>query len=116
MNFGLEEHVEHATRHRRAREFFDVADGCGISWADDAFIFNVESGEYFDSGETRRPQSDGGVRKCAGLLTCVQFRAGRLSCKRERPTQAANPRCRDRRSYFCCGRHDCHGAVLSMLT
>jgi alkanesulfonate monooxygenase SsuD/methylene tetrahydromethanopterin reductase-like flavin-dependent oxidoreductase (luciferase family) len=24
MNFGLEEHVEHATRYRRAREFFDA--------------------------------------------------------------------------------------------
>jgi alkanesulfonate monooxygenase SsuD/methylene tetrahydromethanopterin reductase-like flavin-dependent oxidoreductase (luciferase family) len=27
MNFGLEEHVEHAERYRRAREFFDVVTG-----------------------------------------------------------------------------------------
>src|SRR5215470_4011958 len=27
MNFGLEEHVEHETRYRRAREFFDVVTG-----------------------------------------------------------------------------------------
>ncbi len=48
LNFGLEEHVEHATRYRRAREFFDVVTGLWDSWADDAFIRNVETGEYFN--------------------------------------------------------------------
>src|SRR3989442_13970274 len=48
MNFGLEEHVEHATRYRRAREFFDVVTGLWDSWADDAFIRDVERGNYFD--------------------------------------------------------------------
>src|SRR3989449_8456046 len=48
MNFGLEEHVEHATRYRRAREFFDVVTGLWDSWADDAFIRDVEAGVYFD--------------------------------------------------------------------
>src|SRR3984957_8455323 len=48
MNFGLEEHVEHATRYRRAREFFDVVTGLWDSWADDALIRDVESGIFFD--------------------------------------------------------------------
>src|SRR6266404_5553703 len=48
MNFGLEEHVEHATRYRRAREFFDVVTGLWDSWADDAFLGDVETGVYFD--------------------------------------------------------------------
>src|ERR1700686_1016813 len=48
MNFGLEEHVEHATRYRRAREFFDVVTGLWDSWADDAFVRDVEAGTYFD--------------------------------------------------------------------
>jgi len=48
MNFGLEEHVEHAQRYRRAREFFDVVTGLWDSWADDAFIRDVEDGVYFD--------------------------------------------------------------------
>jgi FMN-dependent oxidoreductase (nitrilotriacetate monooxygenase family) len=48
LNFGLEEHVEHATRYRRAREFFDVVTGLWDSWADDAFIRDVDSGVYFD--------------------------------------------------------------------
>ena len=48
MNFGLDEHVEHDERYRRAREFFDVVTGLWDSWADDAFIRDVESGVYFD--------------------------------------------------------------------
>ena len=48
LNFGLDEHVEHDERYRRAREFFDVVTGLWDSWADDAFVRNVESGEYFD--------------------------------------------------------------------
>jgi FMN-dependent oxidoreductase (nitrilotriacetate monooxygenase family) len=48
LNFGLEEHVEHDERYRRAREFFDVVTGLWDSWADDAFIRDVESGVYFD--------------------------------------------------------------------
>ena len=48
MNFGLEEHLEHEERYRRAREFFDVVTGLWDSWADDAFIRDVETGTYFD--------------------------------------------------------------------
>ena len=48
MNFGLEEHVEHETRYRRAREFFDVVTGLWDSWADDAFILATSTGVYFD--------------------------------------------------------------------
>jgi len=48
MNFGLEEHVAHAARYRRAREVFDVVTGLWDSWADDAFIRDVETGVYFD--------------------------------------------------------------------
>jgi FMN-dependent oxidoreductase (nitrilotriacetate monooxygenase family) len=48
LNFGLTEHLEHGERYRRAREFFDVVTGLWDSWADDAFIRDVESGVYFD--------------------------------------------------------------------
>ncbi|HEX2887108.1 LLM class flavin-dependent oxidoreductase [Vineibacter terrae] len=51
LNFGLEEHVEHDERYTRAREFFDVVTGLWDSWADDAFIRDVESGIYFDPGK-----------------------------------------------------------------
>jgi FMN-dependent oxidoreductase (nitrilotriacetate monooxygenase family) len=48
LNFGLEDHVEHGERYRRAREFYDVVTGLWDSWADDAFVRDVENGLYFD--------------------------------------------------------------------
>ncbi len=48
LNFGLEEHMEHGERYARAREFYDVVTGLWDSWADDAFVRDVESGIYFD--------------------------------------------------------------------
>ncbi|CEJ15284.1 Nitrilotriacetate monooxygenase component A [bacterium YEK0313] len=47
-NFGLDAHMEHGERYKRAREFYDVVTGLWDSWADDAFIRDVESGVYFD--------------------------------------------------------------------
>ncbi|MEH1766132.1 MAG: LLM class flavin-dependent oxidoreductase [Nostoc sp.] len=48
LNFGLKEEVEHDERYVRAREFYDVVTGLWDSFADDAFIRDVESGIYFD--------------------------------------------------------------------
>src|SRR5438309_10767970 len=47
LNFGLTEHMEHGERYRRAREFFDVVTGPWDSFAEDAFIRDVEEGTYF---------------------------------------------------------------------
>ena len=48
LNFGIESQMEHDERYRRAREFYDVVTGLWDSWADDAFIRDVETGIYFD--------------------------------------------------------------------
>src|SRR5258708_24039858 len=48
LNFGLDEHMQHDDRYRRAREFYDVVTGLWDSWADDAFIRDVDSGVFFD--------------------------------------------------------------------
>ncbi|MDB6001454.1 MAG: class flavin-dependent oxidoreductase [Rhizobacter sp.] len=48
LNFGREDHVEHDERYARAREFVDVVTGLWDSWADDAFVRDVQSGLYFD--------------------------------------------------------------------
>jgi FMN-dependent oxidoreductase (nitrilotriacetate monooxygenase family) len=48
LNFGREQHLDHAARYQRAREFYDVVTGLWDSWADDAFIRDVEQGVYFD--------------------------------------------------------------------
>jgi alkanesulfonate monooxygenase len=48
LNFGLDEHMEHGERYERAREFYDVVTGLWDSWAEDAFIRDVDSGIFFD--------------------------------------------------------------------
>ena len=48
LNFGLDEHMDHADRYARAREFYNVVTGLWDSWADDAFVRDVEAGIFFD--------------------------------------------------------------------
>jgi FMN-dependent oxidoreductase (nitrilotriacetate monooxygenase family) len=72
MNFGLEEHVEHATRYRRAREFFDVVTGLWDSWADDAFIRDVASGSYFDPEKMHVLNHHGEFLKVRGPLNIAR--------------------------------------------
>jgi FMN-dependent oxidoreductase (nitrilotriacetate monooxygenase family) len=48
LNFGLDEHMEHGERYKRAREFYDVVTGLWDSWADDAFVRDAESGVFVD--------------------------------------------------------------------
>ena len=48
LNFGLDAHMEHDERYRRAREFYDVVTGLWDSWAEDAFIRNQQTGQFFD--------------------------------------------------------------------
>lgn len=48
QNFGLDEHVGHADRYSRAREFHQVVTGLWDSWGDDAFTRDKASGEYYD--------------------------------------------------------------------
>src|ERR1700732_3581238 len=48
LNFGLDDHMEHDERYRRAREFYDVVTGLWDSFAADAFIRDVKNGVYFD--------------------------------------------------------------------
>src|SRR6201996_5635248 len=47
-NFGLDEHLDYATRYGRAREFVEVARGLWDSYEDDAFPADVESGVFLD--------------------------------------------------------------------
>lgn len=48
LNFGLEEELDHDERYDRAREFYEVVTGLWDSFADDAFVRDVEAGIYFD--------------------------------------------------------------------
>src|SRR5438128_12185253 len=68
LNFGLTEHLEHGERYRRAREFFDVVTGLWDSWADDAFVRDVEEGIYFDPDRMHVLDHEGEFRSVRGPL------------------------------------------------
>jgi FMN-dependent oxidoreductase (nitrilotriacetate monooxygenase family) len=72
MNFGLDEHLEHATRYRRAHEFIDVVTGLWDSWADDAFIRDQEAGIYFDPEKLHVLNHEGEFFKVRGPLNVAR--------------------------------------------
>jgi FMN-dependent oxidoreductase (nitrilotriacetate monooxygenase family) len=48
-NFSRDQHLDHAVRYERAKEFYDVVAGLWDSWEDDAFVRDKASGIYFDA-------------------------------------------------------------------
>ncbi|MBL6852292.1 MAG: LLM class flavin-dependent oxidoreductase [Alphaproteobacteria bacterium] len=71
-NFGRDEHWEHDTRYRRAREFFDVVTGLWDSWADDAFIRDVQNKIFFDPGKVHVLDHKGEFLKVRGPLNVAR--------------------------------------------
>ncbi len=72
LNFGLDDHMEHAERYRRAREFYDVVTGLWDSFADDAFVRDVDSGLYFDLGRMHVLDHKGQYLKVRGPLNIAR--------------------------------------------
>jgi alkanesulfonate monooxygenase len=72
LNFGLDEHMEHDERYRRAREFFDVVTGLWDSFADDAFVRDKESGVYFDPARMHVLDHKGKYFKVRGPLNVAR--------------------------------------------
>jgi len=72
FNFGREEHYEHDERYRRAREFFDVVTGLWDSFADDAFIRDIESGIYFNPDRMHAIDFEGKYYKVRGPLNIAR--------------------------------------------
>src|SRR6202043_631987 len=72
LNFGLDEHMEHAERYKRAREFYDVVTGLWDSFADDAFVRDVESGLYFDPDKMHVLNHKGGHLSVRGPLNIAR--------------------------------------------
>src|SRR5437763_10367823 len=72
LNFGMDEQMEHAERYARAREFYDVVTGLWDSWADDAFIRDVEQGLYFDPAKLHVLNHKGKYLKVRGPLNIAR--------------------------------------------
>ncbi|MGI9408959.1 MAG: LLM class flavin-dependent oxidoreductase [Hyphomicrobiaceae bacterium] len=77
LNFGLTEHMAHADRYRRAREFVEVVNGLWDSWEDDAFIRNAESGEFFDPAKLHTIDHQGEFFSVRGPLNIARPVQGR---------------------------------------
>src|SRR6201994_2372648 len=72
LNFGLDDHMEHAERYKRAREFYDVVTGLWDSFADDAFPRDVETGLYFDPSRMHVLDHKGEYLKVRGPLNIAR--------------------------------------------
>lgn len=72
LNFGMSDEMEHGERYRRAREFVDVVTGLWDSWADDAFIRNVGSGDFFDPAKMHVLDHEGEFFSVRGPLNIAR--------------------------------------------
>jgi alkanesulfonate monooxygenase len=72
QNFGMDDQMEHDERYARAREFYDVVTGLWDSWADDAFVRDVERGIYFDPARLHVLNHKGKYLKVRGPLNIAR--------------------------------------------
>jgi alkanesulfonate monooxygenase len=72
LNFGLDDHMEHAERYKRAREFYDVVTGLWDSFADNAFPRDVESGIYMNPDKMHVLDHKGKYFKVRGPLNIAR--------------------------------------------
>jgi FMN-dependent oxidoreductase (nitrilotriacetate monooxygenase family) len=71
-NFGMTEHMDHAERYARAREFHDVVTGLWDSFAEDAFIRDKESGIFWDPARMHKLDHEGRYLSIAGPLNIAR--------------------------------------------
>ena len=71
-NFGKTEHMDHAERYARAREFHDVVTGLWDSFAEDAFIRDKESGIFWDPSRMHKLDHEGKYLSIAGPLNIAR--------------------------------------------
>src|ERR1700729_2839860 len=72
LNFGLDDHLGHDERYRRAREFYDVVTGLWDSFAEDAFVRDVDSGIYFNPDRMHTLDHKGQFLKVRGPLNIAR--------------------------------------------
>ncbi|WP_122571449.1 LLM class flavin-dependent oxidoreductase [Pseudomonas viridiflava] len=76
QNFGRSEHVGHAERYSRAREFHEVVTGLWNSWADDAFTRDKASGQYYDPARVQELNHQGEHFSVKGPLNVARSPQG----------------------------------------
>ena len=71
------EHPAHDRRYEMAHEFLEVTKGLWDSWEDDAFVFDKESGVFFDPDKMHRVNYQGEFYAVQGPLNISRSRQGR---------------------------------------
>jgi N-acetyl-S-(2-succino)cysteine monooxygenase len=72
FNFGREAHWGHAERYQRAEEFHQVVTDLWDSWADDAFVRDKASGQYYRPERARSLDHSGDFFKVRGPLNLAR--------------------------------------------
>jgi alkanesulfonate monooxygenase len=72
LNFGLDDHLDHDERYRRAREFYDVVTGLWDSFADDAWLRDQETGLFFDPSKLHTLNHKGEFLSVRGPLNIAR--------------------------------------------
>jgi FMN-dependent oxidoreductase (nitrilotriacetate monooxygenase family) len=76
-NFGRDEHVAHAQRYARAREFHDVVDGLWNTWEQDALVGDKAAGVLYDPARVHRLDHRGEHFAVAGPLNVTRSPQGK---------------------------------------
>lgn len=76
QNFGRDQHISHAERYSRAREFHQVVTGLWDSWEDDAFIRDKASGAYYDPAKVHVLNHQGEHFRVKGPLNVARSPQG----------------------------------------
>jgi len=75
-NYGREEHLDHAVRYRRAREFVQVVQGLWDSYEDDAFPRDRATGVFLDKAKQHALNHKGEFFSVAGPLALTRSPQG----------------------------------------
>ncbi|MET0533280.1 MAG: LLM class flavin-dependent oxidoreductase [Steroidobacter sp.] len=75
-NFHREEHVAHADRYARAREFYQVVTGLWDTWDEGAVLADKASGQYFDTSAVHRLNHKGEHFSVKGPLNVARSPQG----------------------------------------
>jgi len=76
-NFGRDQHVAHAARYERAREFHQVVTGLWDSWDADAFVNDKDGARLFDPAKLHKLNHRGAHFAVAGPLNVARSPQGR---------------------------------------
>ncbi|MFD4818192.1 LLM class flavin-dependent oxidoreductase [Peribacillus butanolivorans] len=76
LNFSRDKHWAHDHRYERAEEFIDVVQGLWDSWEDDAFVYNKETGQFFDPDKVHELHYKGNYFSVKGPLNIARSAQG----------------------------------------